>query len=233
MYCDHWTTELLEEVFSPGRRVDLLLAGTDRSPRQSVCQALVLGRSQDDLALSAPEPSAPRPTLGQPLEVTVLVGEPANGQVAAPQRYAYRTSILDLLDDFPAPEGVSPAVVVMFPRCEDIYVTNLRRVRRFRVDPQVPVALLCPGTETAQLLDLSIKGLRFGWNGSGPDLAVGAPLDLVLVVHDERFKVKGRVAWVRQVQDGVEVSVDLGILPLDAWTSLQELIQTLEPQGEE
>ena len=227
MYCDNWTPERLEEVFSPGRRVDLLLSGQDRAPRQAVRQSRVLGRNQDDLALSQPQPGLSRPSLGQPLEVTVLVEDQG-----APQRYGYRTSVLDLLDDFPDQVDPPPTLVVMFPRCEDIYATNLRRARRYRVGPQVPVALLCREVE-AQVLDLSIKGLRFDWRGPGPSLAEGDLLELVLIIHDEKFRVKGRVARVFTPDDHTEVSVNLGILPLDAWTSLQELIQTLEPQDED
>ncbi len=227
MHCDTWNLERLEQVFSPGRRLDLLVAGADRAPRQSLCQTQVLGRSQDDLALDQPRPAQTSLVLGQPLEVTVLVDDQG-----APQRYAYRTNVLDLLDDFSGPDGAGPALVVMFPRCEDIYATNLRRARRYRVNPQAPVSLLCDEIQ-AQLLDLSIKGLRYAWSQGDPSLIPGEVLDLVLMIHDERFRVKGRVVGVYKIGEQTEVAVELGILPLDAWTSLQELIQTLEPQGEE
>ena len=227
MFCDNWTPRRLEEVFSPGQGVDLLLSGRDHSPRQVVRQALILGRHQDDLALSQPLPPLPPPFLGQPLEVTVLVSD--RGQ---PQRYAYRTSVLDVLDEYPQGAQRTPAVVVMFPRCEDIYATNLRRARRYRVRPGDPVDLVWREAE-ARIMDLSIKGVRFCQDGTGPDLAEGDPLEMVLVIHDERFTVRGRVAGVVKAQDRQEVSVDLGILPLDAWASLQELIQTLEPQDEQ
>lgn len=227
MYCDTWTPERLERVFSPGRRLDLLVAGRERALRQGLRQTQILGRSQDDLALDQPQPSQPQLVLGQSLEVTVLVDDQG-----APQRYAYRTNVLDLLDDFSGPDGPGPALVVMFPRCEDIYATNLRRARRYRVSPQTPVSLLGDQTQ-AQLIDLSVKGLRYAWNRSGPLLTPGEDLDLVLMIRDERFEVKSRVVCVRREGERTEVAVELGILPLDAWTSLQELIQTLEPQGEE
>ncbi|MCA1905040.1 MAG: PilZ domain-containing protein, partial [Desulfarculus sp.] len=85
----------------------------------------------------------------------------------------------------------------------------------------------------AQLIDLSVKGLRCIWSPDAPTPNPGEALELVLVIHDENFRVKGRVAGVRRDGERREVAMELGILPLDAWTSLQELIQTLEPQGEE
>ena len=227
MYCDTWTPERLERVFSPGRRLDLLVAGRERALRQGLRQTQILGRSQDDLALDQPQPSQPQLVLGQSLEVTVLVDDQG-----APQRYAYRTNVLDLLDAFSAPAGPCPAMVVTFPRCEDLYATNLRRARRYRVGPQTPVSLVWDQAQ-AQLIDLSIKGLRYAWSPGGTALTPGEALDLVLVIHDERFAVKGRVAGLHQDGERTEVAVELGILPLDAWASLQELIQTLEPQGEE
>ncbi len=227
MYCDTWTPERLERVFSPGRRLDLLVADRERALRQGLRQTQILGRSQDDLALDQPRPNQPALVLGQALEVTVLVDDQG-----VPQRYAYRTNVLDLLDDFPSPDGPRPALVVMFPRCEDIYATNLRRARRYRVSPQAPVTLLWDQAQ-AQLIDLSVKGLRYAWSQGDPILTPGESLDLVLMIHDEKFRVKGRVAGVYKNKEKTEVAVELGILSLDAWTSLQELIQTLEPQGEE
>lgn len=227
MYCDIWTPERLEEVFSLGRRVVLLLAGRDHSLRQHLRQSRVLGRNQGDLVLSQSHPTQPTLVLGQPLEVTVLVEDQDRAQ-----RYAFRASVLDLLEVFPGQDNPLPALVVMFPRCEDVYATNLRRARRYRVGPRTPVALLWDDLQ-ARVVDLSIKGLRFAWDTPHPAPVPGELLELALMIHDEKFKVKGRVAGVYKDLGRQEVSVDLGILPLDAWTSLQELIQTLEPQGEE
>jgi hypothetical protein len=221
-----WTSQKLAQVFAPGREVLVLLPGRETFRRRALRQSLILGLHQEDLALTPPEPPLPAPLLGQALEVTVLAPEGKRHQ-----RYAYRTNVLDVLDDFPAaPRG--EAVVVMYPRQEDVYATSLRKARRYRVTPEAPARLLGPAGEAA-LLDISIKGLRCVWPGQPEDLAVGDPIQLTLVIHDEAFKINGRVAGLATLADRCELSVELGILALDAWASLQELIAKLEPLEKE
>ena len=88
--------------------------------------------------------------------------------------------------------------------------------------------LLAPEGELT-LLDVSIKGLRCVWESQAGGMAVGDPIQLTLVIHDEAFNVHGRVVGIKNLADRCELSVELGILPLDAWASLQELIANLEP----
>lgn len=217
-----WTDQQLAEAFGPGREVMILLPRREAFRRAVLRQAIVLGRHQDDLALSPPEPSLPQPMLGQGLEVTTLV--PDGGRH---QRYAYRACVLDELVDFPAGSG-GRAVVVTCPRQEDLYATSLRRAQRFRVASRAPVRLFW-GDDELELLDISIKGLRCTLaNGCG-GLVVAEAIQLTLEIHDEPFKVGGRVAGINEQAGRCELSVELGILALDAWASLQELIAELEP----
>jgi len=218
-----WTSESLQEIFAPGRGLKVLLEGRHAWQRHAVRHAVILAVGDGEMTLSQPEPALPPPLLGLALEITALGGE-ARGHR---QRYAYVSSILDALPAYPATQGPMPAVVVMYPRPEDIYPTNLRKVRRYPVAPDTPLQLWLEDRRL-NLLDISHKGLRFS---NGEDLAGCRPGDemkLSLVIHDEPQKVHGRVAAVTPGPQGREISLELGILPLDAWTSLLEALQELE-----
>lgn len=222
-----WTSEQLAKAFAPGREVLILLPGRESYRRRASRQAVVLGLHQGDLALSQPEPPLPEPLLGLPLEITILV--PVGNRH---QRYAYRSPVLDVLDNYPpGPQG--RAVVVMFPRRDDIYPTSLRKARRYQVAPVSSARLLGPGGEPLSLLDISVKGLRYLRDGQGEGPVVGDHVQFTLEIHDEGFAVHGRVASINNMADQREISVELGILPLDAWASLQELIAELEPLDKE
>ena len=119
-----WTTQRLAEAFATGREILVLLPGRETFRRRALRQAMILGLHQEDLAITPPEPPLPEPLLGQALELTILAPEGKRHQ-----RYAYRSSVLDVLTDYgAAPAG--RAVVVMYPRREDVYATSLRKARR-------------------------------------------------------------------------------------------------------
>ncbi|MFH1061233.1 MAG: PilZ domain-containing protein [Pseudomonadota bacterium] len=218
-----WTSAQLAEAFAPGRELLVLLPGRESFRRRALRQAVVLGLQQGDLAITPPEPALPEPLLGQALEITTLVPEGNRHQ-----RYAYRTCVLDVLDDHPPAPG-GRALVVMFPRGMDIYATSLRRARRYRVPADATVRLFSPAGAALALVDISIKGLRCVWEGPADPPPVDAVVQTTLEIHDETFQVHGRVTGIQQGPQRCEVSLELGILPLDAWASLQELIATLEP----
>lgn len=218
-----WTSDRLKKIFAPGRGLKVLLEGRRAWQRQAVRHAVVLAAEGDEMTLSLPEPPLPPPLLGQALEITVL-----DGQAPGPaRRFAYASSILDELPSFPSPQGTRPAMVVMFPRPQDMYPTSLRKARRYAVPPQSPLQLWLED-QRLNLLDISQKGLRFGNGETLADLRPGDEMKLKLVIHDEPQKVNGRVAAVNPGPRGREISLELGILPLDAWTSLVEVLNELE-----
>ncbi|MFH1033071.1 MAG: PilZ domain-containing protein [Pseudomonadota bacterium] len=218
-----WSSQRLREVFTPGRQVQVLLAGRRAWQHSAVRHASVLEALEDELILSQPQPALPPPWLGQALEITVLLRQAPGGQ----SRHAYQSSILDVLPVFDGPQGPGPAVVVMYPREEDLYPTSLRKARRLAVPSQAPLQLWL-ADQRLKLLDISQKGLRFSGGEFLSGYQPGQEMRLRLVVHDEPQRVHGRVAAINRVSAGREVSLELGILPLDAWTSLLEALQELE-----
>lgn len=218
-----WTSQRLKAVFAPGRSLQVLLDGRRTWQRNAVRHAQLLAVMDDEMALSLPEPPLPPPLLGQDVEISALLDE-APGQR---RRYAYPCTILDVLPDFAGPRGPQPALVVMFPREDDLYPTSLRKIRRLAVPPEAPLQLWL-GDQRLNLLDISQKGLRFSDGERLAALSPGDELQLKLVVHDEPQKLHGRVASVHLGSWGWEVSLELGILPLDSWTSLLEALQELE-----
>lgn len=223
MHGVNWNSDQVAEAFAPGRELLVLLPGRASFHRRAMRQAVVLGLQQGDLAISMPKPALPEPLLGQALEITTLAPEGGRHQ-----RFAYRTAVLDVLDDYPpAPDG--RALAVMYPRGQDIYATSLRRARRYRVPAAAPARLFSADGLALVLVDISIKGLRCLWDGQEAPPGVDAVVPVTLEIHDEAFNISGRVAGVKPAERGREVSLELGILPLDAWASLQELIATLEP----
>jgi hypothetical protein len=218
-----WTSERLKALFAPGRQVQVLLAGRRVWQRNAVRHAAILEVMEDEIILSQPRPPLPPPWLGQPVEISVLLDDGPGQQL----RYAYTCSILDVLPAYPGPQGPQPAVVVMYPREEDIYPTSLRKARRLAVPPGAPLQLWLAG-QSLKLLDISQKGLRFSGGEQLSGYRPGDDLRIKLMVHDEPQKMHGRVAAVNRAAEGWEVSMELGILPLDAWTSLLEALQELE-----
>lgn len=222
MSSQHWTSHRLKEVFAPGRGLKVLLDGRRAWQQQAVRHAVILAAEGDEMTLSQPEPPLPPPLLGQALEITVLdTQEPGPAR-----RFAYASSILDELPSFASAQGTRPAVVVMFPRPEDMYPTSLRRARRFAVSPQTPLQLWLEDRRL-NLLDISQKGLRFSNGETLAGCRPGDEIKLNLMIHDEPQKVHGRVAAVTPGPRGREISLELGILPLDAWTSLVEVLNEL------
>ncbi len=217
-------SEQLAMMFAPGRQVDVLLAGRVSHGERSVRQARILGQQEGDLAMSHPQPPLPAPVLGQPVEVTV-VWEGGD----KPQRYGFQTSVLDTLDDFPDPEGAGRAVVVMFPRSQDVYPTSLRQARRFAVPPDGFLTVRLEGAPPLTLRDISVKGMRLFWPGELPaHLDLDAQVQPILLIHEQPFQVPARVAGIQEQPGGREISLDLGILRLDVWTSLLVALHELE-----
>jgi hypothetical protein len=203
--------------------LQVLLAGRRTWERSAVRHARILEVTEDEMVLSLPQPPLPLPLLGQELEISVLLDE-AGGPRG---RYAFPCSILDVLPPDAATEGAQPAMVVVFPRERDTYPTSLRQARRFTVTPESSLQLWL-GDQRLKLLDISQKGLRFSDGELLAGCRPGDDLRLRLVVHDEPQKLHGRVAAVNHGERGWEVSLELGILPLDAWTSLMGALQELE-----
>lgn len=219
-----WNQEWLGGLFAPGRELDILLAGRSTWQEKAVRRAKVLGLAEGDLALSAPEPPLPQPVLGRAVEITVL-DRRVGGR---PRRYGYQTSVLDVIDDFPGVGGDSRAVVVMFPRADDVYPTNLRRAKRFAVPSQGFLRMALENGEPVHLLDISVKGLRFLHPSSQPPCTVDGLLRPTLIIHEQPYAIAGRVAGVKPAEGGAEVSMELGVLHLDAWTSLLVALHELE-----
>lgn len=203
--------------------MQVLLAGRRTWERSAVRHARILAVMDDEMVLSQPEPPLPLPLLGQDLEISVLMEETGGPR----RRIAFPCSILDVLPPDAATAGAQPALVVMFPREQDIYPTSLRKARRYAVTPEAPLQLWLED-QRLNLLDISQKGLRFSNGEMLAGYRPGDDLRLRLVVHDEPQKVRGRVTAVNHGERGWEVSLELGILPLDAWTSLLEALQELE-----
>lgn len=220
---DLWTDDRVAREFAPGRGLDLLLAEPNPWERKAVRQCRVLGQAQGDLALTPPLPPLPEPLLGQAVEITTLCDLEAGRK----RRYAYRTSVLDVLEDYLGEAGPVPAVVVMFPRPGDIYATTLRKAKRFLPPPGGPLVLRGDGYDLT-LLDISVKGLRMRSGADAPAFQPGQRVMLTLVVRDTPHQVRGRVMAVLPAPGGQEVSLELGIMPLDVWTSLLETLQELE-----
>lgn len=216
--------EWVNDLFAAGRDLDILLAGRSSWQEKAVRRAKVLGLAEGDLALSPPEPALPHPLLGRAVEITVLDKRPGG----RPRRYGYQTSVLDVVDDYPGGDGATRALVVMFPRADDVYPTNLRRAKRFAVPPGGFLGLALEGGERVRLLDISVKGLRFVHPDPRPPWRVDSLLRPTLVIHDQPYAITGRVAGIKPAQDGTEVSMELGVLHLDAWTSLLVALHELE-----
>lgn len=216
--------EKLSDLFSPGKQVDVLLGHRESQQERSVRRAMILGQQEGDLAMSPPEPPLPEPVLGRPMEVTIV----AEGQ-GEPGRYGFQTMVLDMVADYPGEQGGGQAVVVMFPRPEDVYPTSLRQAKRYKVPTGGFLSASRADAPGLELLDISAKGLRLFWPGVLPgDLGPESEVRLALNIHDEQYQVVGRVAGISPRQDGQEISLDLGVLPLDLWTSLLVSLHELE-----
>lgn len=217
------TSKRLHLILIPGLSVDIYLIGRLAWQNISVRRTVVLSVSQGELILRSPEPPLPNLRLSQFLEISFLCEEASQPL----QRYAFNASILKVLTDFPSPEGPVMAVAVAYPYPEDIYASTLRRDRRFPVPTDSPLHLLLEGRRI-NLLDLSLKGLRFR---IGKDLAAWKPgdnVELDLVVGNKSKRIHGRVAAVNMRPEGREISMEVGVLTLDVWTTLLETLQKLE-----
>jgi hypothetical protein len=229
MEVNDWNQEWLNGLFAPGRDLDILLAGRSTWQEKAVRRAKVLGLAEGDLALSSPEPALPQPVLGRAVEITVLDKRPG----ARSRRYGYQTSVLDVVSDYPGQTGSTKAVVVMFPRADDVYPTNLRRAKRFAVPSQGFLGLALEGGDPVRLLDISVKGLRFLHPEIRLPWQVDGLLRPTLIIHEQPYPITGRVAGIKPAASGTEVSMELGVLHLDAWTSLLVALHELEhgPEG--
>lgn len=217
------TQDDVARLLAPGRALDLLLEGRGTWQRQAVRQSSVLERDGGELVILTPSPPLPSPLLGLGVEVTAL----DDGERGERRRYAYRTNILDVLDDHPNAPGAAEALVVIYPSPRDVYATSLRKAKRFPVPPDAPLGLSVAG-QPMRLLDISLKGMRFSDLGRLDRCHPGDGLELLLAIHDQPQKAKGRVAAVNRAAAGQEISLELGIMPLDVWTSLSEALLELE-----
>lgn len=228
MEADELTPDKLNRLFAPGRWLDVLLTGRTSFQEKAVRRARILGLQDGDLAMSLPEPPLPSPVLGRAVEITVV--DSFGGK---PRRYGYQTSVLDVVDDYPAPEGAARAVVVMFPRAGDIYPTSLRRSKRFPVPPDGFLVLAMEGEPRLRLLDISVKGLRFLHPDPNPRWDLEQEIRPLLLIDSLPYQLTGKVAGVNRVDEGLEYCMELGVLHLDAWTSLLVALHQLEhgPEG--
>ncbi len=217
------SVDKLSSLFAPGRDLDVLLAGRTLYQEKAVYRSRVLGLQEGDLALSPSDPPLPAPVLGRAVEITV-VDQTEGGA----RRYGYQTSVLDVLEDFPTQEGATKAMVVMFPRSDDVYPTSLRRARRYQVPQEGFLELALEGEPSLRLLDISVKGLRFLHPGPDPGWEVDHLLYPTLVIHGQPYALTGRMAGAKPVEGGLEYSMELGVLHLDAWTSLLVALHELE-----
>lgn len=221
---DDMNPDRLSRLFSPGRQVDVLVGDRESFQDKAVRHAHILGQQEGDLAMSQPDPPLPEPLLGQLVEVTV-VSDDQDG----PSRFGFQATVLDTLDDFPGPGRGSHAVVVMFPRPEDIYPTSLRQAKRYKVPSGGFLSAWREDAPGLELLDVSAKGLRLFWPGSLPDgVGQDSTIKVTLHIHDEQYQVTGRVVVISPREGGQDLSLDLGVLPLDLWTSLLVSLHELE-----
>jgi hypothetical protein len=187
----------------------------------------VLGTQEDDLVLSYPKPPLESPLLGQPLEITFLCREEAG-----PRRYGYYSLVLDTLDDFPGPQGLNTAMVVLYPRQQDLISTNLRQAKRYRIGPQSELTVFVDGISNIEILDISLKGLRFRHNQEEWNYSLDERIQLYLNLYDRTYAVSGRVVRTALTMGGQEVSVALDTLRLDLWSELLQLVQDLHDEQE-
>lgn len=218
-----WSSKQVNKVLTPERPLEILLVGSLAWHNITVRHTVVLSTSPGQLILRSPEPPLPNLSPGQFLEIAFLCKD----ELQSIQRYAFNANILNILNDFPAMTGPVEAVVVVYPNPEDIYPSTLRRERRYTIAPGSPLHLWLEGRRL-NLLDLSLKGLRFKIAG---DLALWKPGDNVaidLIIDNQSKRINGRVADVYMRPEGMEVSLEIGVLPMDVWTTILETLQKLE-----
>ena len=217
----------LEQIFVPGRVVDVLPRRTEVFTEKQVRHAMVLGIKDEDLVLSLPDPPLASPLVGQALEITFL----AQG-AQSPARYGYFTLILDTLEQTQAREGFDHSgVIVLFPHDEDIIPTTLRNEKRYRVHGRSQISIKVKGLGGLSLEDISLKGLRFRYMTCNRHVKQGESLELLLQIHKYDHPLKGRVVESSKDPDGVQVRMELDSLPLDLWSGLLQLLHDLDKNG--
>jgi hypothetical protein len=218
-----WTPNRVDSILIPDRPLDVLLVGRLAWHNITVRHTVVLSTSPGELILRSPDPPLPNLSPGQFLEITFLCRE----DLQPLQRYAFNANILNMVNDFPTPAGPVAAVVVVYPSPEDIYPSSLRRERRYPVPPGSPLHLWLEG-RCLNLLDLSLKGLRFKIDEDLASLKPGDKIKIDLVIDNKSKRINGRVAAVNMRPEGREISMEVGVLTLDVWTTLLETLQKLE-----
>lgn len=70
--------------------------------------------------------------------------------------------------------------------------------------------------------------------GPDPGWGVDQLIHPTLLIHGQPYPLTGRVAGAKPVEGGLEYSMELGVLHLDAWTSLLVALHELDhgPEGQ-
>lgn len=221
-----WHKEGLVQFLSPGRPLELLPKWHGAPMRAKVLRSSILGRHEGDMVLSPPNPSLPKPVLGRPVEVTFL-----SRDKFGPRRYGYYSMVLDTLEDFDCQGGARPGVVVLFPRKHDIFPISLRQTRRFPVVPGESLDLEVKGLDDVQLLDISIRGMRFSHKPTKGGPRRRDQLELTFRLNQKAHGLSGQVVGIRQEKTIPEVSVEMGTLTLNARATLIKALRELEAKA--
>ena len=216
----------LEQIFIPGKLLDVLPRRTEVLSEKQVRHAMVLGVKEEDLVLSLPDPPLTDPLIGQALEITFLTQKADQSE-----RFGYFTLILDTLEDFEARAGHENGLVVLYPHKEDIIPTTLRHEKRYKVNGRQKLGLKVKGLSRPTLEDISLSGLRFRCENCNQIIKKDQNLEISLIIKRKTYPLTGKVIESRRQKSSIQVRMALDTLPLDLWSYLIKVLHELDSNG--
>jgi hypothetical protein len=170
------------EAICPPSRMELILSRDLLKETIDVRPATVLEANPERIILSQTNPPIASAMVGEEIEATFLMLDPATG---TRKRWGYFTPILGVLSDYNPPgKKVSDPAIVIGPPSASLQEANLRFHHRLQILPEHQVAVDMPTIDTpVSLLRVSFGGAEVSLGGR-LRAAKGQILPFKLYFHD-------------------------------------------------
>jgi len=188
----------IERVIQPARHLDLVLAASEKEYQIEVRSTIIyeIFPENDSFIAAQTQPPILKSMIGETIEATFLWYPTPT---SSPERYAFYTKILELLDYTLSPGHQTQALRLSYPKY--FYKRNLRFFYRVTPVKEYPITLYI-NKEVFPIIDISEGGICFSYPKKTylEEFKVGDRFRLVLEFGNEEKKLKPLVEVVRKFE---------------------------------
>lgn len=190
----------IERVIQPARRLDLVLAASEKENRAEVKTTIIyeVFPKEGNFIVAQTDPPILKSTVGETIEATFLWYPTPT---SSPKRYAFYTKVLELLDYTLSTGHLTKAVRLTYPKY--FYPRNLRFSYRVTPVKECPIKLSLPGNkENLPIIDISEGGVCFSYQKRTylDELKPGDRFRLILEFENEEKILKPQVEVIRKFE---------------------------------